>query len=51
MTPDIFTDLKIQQMIKFCSAGYDVWGKIIKRDVSNNYVAGNVSLLVQVCKD
>ncbi|WP_444904486.1 hypothetical protein ACJJIU_06065 [Microbulbifer sp. CnH-101-E] len=40
MTPDIFTDLKIQQMIKFCSTGYDVWGKIIKRDVSNNYVAG-----------
>ncbi|WP_444922501.1 hypothetical protein ACJJID_09425 [Microbulbifer sp. CnH-101-G] len=40
MGADIFNDIKIQEMIKFCSTGYDAWDKIIRKDVANNYAAG-----------
>ncbi|GAB2884564.1 hypothetical protein ACCI51_09760 [Microbulbifer echini] len=40
MSADVFTDTKIQEMVKFCSTGYDAWSKIINKDVTNNYIAG-----------
>ncbi|WHI49631.1 hypothetical protein P3339_14250 [Microbulbifer sp. MLAF003] len=40
MGADVFTNTKIEEMIEFCSKGYDAWTKIINKDVANNYKSG-----------
>ena len=40
MSANKFSNSKIKEMIKFCSTGYDAWGKVIQKDTANNYLAG-----------
>ncbi|WP_062268551.1 hypothetical protein [Endozoicomonas arenosclerae] len=40
MSAMIFTPQKVKELAKFCSTGYDAWGKVIKKDTANHYVAG-----------